>query len=66
MKGHEPVSYETMLVVAGLLLKFTIVKMRGPNKQLNRNCFSMKVTHKLKTAQFFFEKQIVEKQKVCE
>ena len=35
VKGHESMSYETMLVIAGLLFKFTIVKMRGPNKPLN-------------------------------
>ena len=29
-------SYATMLVIAGLLFKFTTVKMRGPNKSLNR------------------------------
>ena len=32
MKGHESKSYETLLVIAGLLFKFTIVKMRGPNR----------------------------------
>ena len=36
VKGHESMSYETMLVIAGLLFKFTIVKMRKPNKSLNR------------------------------
>ena len=35
IKGHESMSYETVLAVAGLLFKFTIVKMRGPNKRLN-------------------------------
>ena len=35
VKGHESMSYETMLVIAGLLFKFAIVKMRGPNKPLN-------------------------------
>ena len=35
IKGHQSKSNETILVVAGLLFKFTIVKMRGPNKQLN-------------------------------
>ena len=34
VKGHEPMSYETMQEIAGLLFKFKIVKMRGPNKQL--------------------------------
>ena len=29
-------SYETMLGDAGLLLKFTFVKMRGPNKSLSK------------------------------
>ena len=32
---HEPMSYETLLVIAGLFFNFTIVKMRGPNKSLN-------------------------------
>ena len=27
--------YETTLVIAGLFLKFTTVKMKGPNKPLN-------------------------------
>ena len=36
VKWHESMSYETMLVIAGLLFKFTIVKMRKPNKSLNR------------------------------
>ena len=35
IKGHESMSYGTMLAIAGLLFKFTIVKMRGPNKPLN-------------------------------
>ena len=36
IKGHKSMSYETILAVAGLLFKFTIVKMRGPNnKRLN-------------------------------
>ena len=34
-KGHEPESYETLLVIAGLLFKVTIVMIRGPNKSLN-------------------------------
>ena len=33
---HESMSYETMLVIAGLLFKFTIVKKREPNKSLDR------------------------------
>ena len=33
-KEHESVSYETKLGIVGLLLKFTIVKIRGPNKRL--------------------------------
>ena len=36
IKGHESKSYETVVVIAGLPFKFTTVKMRGPNKQLNR------------------------------
>ena len=32
VKGHEPMSYETLLVLAGPLFIFTIVTMRGPNK----------------------------------
>ena len=35
-KGHEPWLYETPEVIAGLFLIFTIVEMKGPNKQLNR------------------------------
>ena len=35
MKGHKSKSYDTLLVIAGLLFKFTLVKMRGPNKSLN-------------------------------
>ena len=35
MKGLESKSYEAMLVIAGLLFKFTIVKLRGLNKSLN-------------------------------
>ena len=34
-KGHESMLYGTLLVIVGLLFKFTIVKMRGPNKSLN-------------------------------
>ena len=33
-KGQESVSYETKLRIVVLLLKFTIVKIRGPNKRL--------------------------------
>ena len=33
--GHEPRLYETLRVIVGLFLTFTIVKMRGPNKSLN-------------------------------
>ena len=36
MKDNEYMSNETMLVIAGLLLKFTIMKMKGPNKPLNQ------------------------------
>ena len=32
MKGHESKPYEALLVIAGLLFKFTIVNLRGPNK----------------------------------
>ena len=35
MKGHEPKSYETKLVITGLFFKFTIVKLKGPNKSIN-------------------------------
>ena len=46
MKGHESKSYETLLVIAGLLFEFTIVKMRGPNKSLNRkNKIYVKLQH---------------------
>ena len=31
-KEHEPKLYETLLVIAGLFFKFTIVKLKGPNK----------------------------------
>ena len=34
-KGQESTPYEALLVIAGLLFNFTIVKMRGPNKSLN-------------------------------
>ena len=34
-KGHEPKSYETLIVIASLLFNFTIVNMRGLNKSLN-------------------------------
>ena len=39
-KGQESVSYETKLGIVVLLLKFTIVKIRGPNKRLQpkKNC----------------------------
>ena len=32
IKGKESTPYEALLVIAGLLFNFTIVKMRGPNK----------------------------------
>ena len=32
-KEHELKSYETLGVIVGLFLKFTIVKLKGPNKQ---------------------------------
>ena len=35
VKGHEPKLYEALGVIAGLFFKFTIVKMKGPNKPLN-------------------------------
>ena len=35
VKGHESIWYETTLVIAGLLFKITIVRMRGPNKSKN-------------------------------
>ena len=31
-KGHEPRLYSTLNSIAGLFLRFTIVKMKGPNK----------------------------------
>ena len=34
VKGHEPTSNETLLVIVGLFFEFTIVKMGGPNKTL--------------------------------
>ena len=36
-KGHEPKLYEALSVIVGLFLTFTIVEMKEPNKQLNRN-----------------------------
>ena len=43
-------SYETLLVFAGLLFKFTTVKMRGPNK-----FFKFK---KINYCLFVFKKQL--------
>ena len=41
-KGHEPKPYEALSVIVGLFLTFTIVKMKGPNKQLNgKKMFNM-------------------------
>ena len=34
-KGHKPMLYEALQVIAGLSFKFTIVKVEGPNKRLN-------------------------------
>ena len=35
-KGQEPRPYKALSVIVGLFLTFTIVKMKGPNKRLNR------------------------------
>ena len=32
VNGHEPKSYDTSRVIAGLFLNFIIVKMKGPKK----------------------------------
>ena len=32
VNGHEPKSYETSRVIAGLFLNFIIVKIKGPKK----------------------------------
>ena len=38
VKGQEPRLYEALRVIAGPFFKFTIVKMKGPNKNpLNIN-----------------------------
>ena len=29
-KGHEPMLYEALSVIAGPFFKFTVVKMKGP------------------------------------
>ena len=34
-KGHEPALYEALKLLLVFSLKFAIVKMNGPNKQLN-------------------------------
>ena len=34
VKGHEPRLYEALRVIAGPFSKFTIVKMKGPNKSI--------------------------------
>ena len=45
MKGHEPKPYKAILVTAGLLFKFTTVKLRGPNKSFKHLELSG-ITHK--------------------
>ena len=34
LKGNEPKLYRTLIVIASLFFEFTIVKIRGPNKNL--------------------------------
>ena len=34
-KGHEPKPYEALSGIVGLFFEFPIVKLKGPNKQLN-------------------------------
>ena len=34
VNGHEPKLYETSRDIAGRFLNFTIVKMKGPNKNI--------------------------------
>ena len=53
-KGHEPWLYETPEVIAGLFLIFTIVEMKGPNKQSN-----LKKNKVLKKNKFSFKKIIL-------
>ena len=36
VKGHEPMLYAALKVIAGPFFKFTFVKMKGPNKPFNR------------------------------
>ena len=36
VKGHEHKLYEALQVIVGPFFKFTIVKMKGPNKPLNQ------------------------------
>ena len=35
-KGHELKPYEALSVIVGLFITFTIVRLKGPNKPLNR------------------------------
>ena len=35
-KGHEPMLYEAIRVIAGPFFEFTPVKMKGPNKPFNQ------------------------------
>ena len=34
-EGHELKPFEALLVIVGLFFKFTIVKLKGPNKRNN-------------------------------
>ena len=46
VKGHEPKLYEALVVFACIFFKFTIVKMKGPNKTIKPlNC--MNETHSI-------------------
>ena len=42
VKGHEPRLYESLRVIAGPFSKFTIVKMKGPNKSIKLKKNSLK------------------------
>ena len=39
VKGHDSMSYKILLVISGILFKFTIVKISGPNKSLKPRSF---------------------------
>ena len=43
-EGHELKLFEALLVIIGLFFKFTIVKLKGPNKRNNNNIIYKKNT----------------------